>query len=62
MRNNGPRIGLGHFLIAGAGQNREPGVLGEAWIGKREIAEDEDGAVSGFDPPGMQAIGTEASS
>jgi len=54
-------LALGHFLVAVTGEDREPGILGKAWIAKREIAEDEEGAAGGFDAAGMKTIGTEAS-
>jgi hypothetical protein len=49
------------FFVAVAGKDRELRILGKLGIGKREIAENEDGASRGFDLSGMKTIGTEAS-
>jgi len=46
--------------VAVAGEDGEARILGEAGIDEREVAEDEDGAARGFDPPGMETISTEA--
>lgn len=44
-----------------AAEDGEAGILREAGIGLRQVAEHENGAVSRFDAAGMQAIGAEAS-
>jgi len=49
------------MAVTVAGEYGEAGILRESRIDVRQIAEHEDGAVSRFDPAGMQAIGTEAS-
>jgi hypothetical protein len=47
-------------LITIAGHDGQAGILGEARIGERKIAEEEDGAASGFEPADVETIGAEA--
>jgi len=47
-------------LVAGAGEDGEAGIFGEAGIGEREFAEKKEGAAGGFDAARVKAIGAEA--
>ena len=45
-------------VVTVTAKDREPGILGEAGIGVGKIAEDEERASRGLDPPGMKTIHT----
>jgi hypothetical protein len=55
------RSALQLFLVTGAGEDREARIFEETRIGEGEFAEDENGAVGGFDGAGMDAGSAEAS-
>jgi hypothetical protein len=50
----------GLLCVTDARKDGEAGILGEAGIGQREIAEDEDRATRGFDAAGLETIGAKA--
>ncbi len=48
------------LFVAVAGEHWEAGILGEAGIAVREVAEGKDRAACGFEAAGMKTIGAEA--
>jgi hypothetical protein len=51
--------GGGFWGVTAAGEDGEARVFGEGWIGLGEQAEEELGALGGFNHPGVVTIGAE---
>lgn len=54
------RARFGARFVAGTGEDRKAGILGVSRIGGRALAEEERGALGGFDGASVKARGTEA--